>query len=135
MPFLFKAETLRQNINPVKQTDRMAIALQEDRLLSLSFEEQRRRMSGVHIIDALHPGINDKINRRKIILDQLLLDIQLVEAAVQLLDYLFRFNIRSYRIFKHRCQEHTEKRRRDPVTHHIEQNHGVSAVSERIPGI
>ncbi|MNI83692.1 hypothetical protein D3C73_1405310 [compost metagenome] len=88
----------------------MTVALQQYRLSSITLEQKPWRMTGIYIINPLEPGINDEINRREVVLDQLLLNVELVEAPVQLLNNLFRLHIGCYCILKHGCQEHAEQR-------------------------
>ncbi|MOA38295.1 hypothetical protein D3C78_1599650 [compost metagenome] len=55
-------------------------------------------MPGVDIVNTFHTGIYHKINGRKVVLDQPFLNIELIKPSIELLNYLFRLYIRSYRV-------------------------------------
>ncbi|MNE47756.1 hypothetical protein D3C80_1421740 [compost metagenome] len=71
--------------------------------------EKRRRMPCINIVNFFVFRIDHKINRCKIILNQLVFDMQLIKSAIQLLNHLFRLNIGIHDIFQYRGDEHAEQ--------------------------
>ncbi|MNC42953.1 hypothetical protein D3C75_917890 [compost metagenome] len=66
-------------------------------------------MSSVYVVNALHPGVDNKIYCSKIILHQLLLNIKLVKPPVQLLNDFLRLHIGGYGILEYGGQKHAEQ--------------------------